>query len=649
MPNTESSAEPVIGNFTGNNQPDVFLFLAKGSSSAYTDYYQVLLDGATGNVVFKDSIGHIQFASGNAIDLNNDGRDEAIVSANYMENGRWKHRLQSFDFQNGTLQEIVPLRTGVNIGSTPLFTDLDNDSLIDLVYLVKKDSLNPMGWKGVFAYHTELNTSIPNAGIAWGSYLSTLNNGEYHYTAVDCGPGSILSNTTIVQPWCNGTASGSITPNATLGTGPYTFVWSNGSTSPQLINVPSGSYTLQVTDAAGCYEIYSTQLIDPYVISFGGIMPPTCPGGNNGQAILNSSGCPCMFSNCMFLWENGITTKPNNSLPEGWASVTINHPNGCIVTDSVLIPLSPTIINQSIVQPVTCNGDTDGSIQVSTTMATPPVLYSWSNGAASDSITNLSPGSYTLIVSDARPCYDTLTYQISQPSPVVAGVVVNNTSCAEINDGEININASGGNGGFMYLVNNLSYASPFINGLATGVYTVSVVDSLGCTSIQYAETVSSPAPLSLTFNVIPESALGAFDGIITALVSGGTPAYSYGWDDPGQQTDSMATYLSKGWYLLSATDANGCVIQDSVFLGIAEVSSAIETVLFAYPNPTKNWVSLSLYADLIVVRDAMGRKVGECEHSNQINLRDFSSGFYYLETWVNGNVFVQEIVKYSEN
>ncbi|NBY39368.1 MAG: hypothetical protein EBQ66_00235 [Flavobacteriia bacterium] len=51
-----------------------------------------------------------------------------------------------------------------------------------------------MGWKGVYAYHTELNASIPNAGIAWGSYLGTLNNGEYHYTAVDCGPGSLISN-----------------------------------------------------------------------------------------------------------------------------------------------------------------------------------------------------------------------------------------------------------------------------------------------------------------------------------------------------------------------------------------------------------------------------------------------------------------------
>ncbi|NCU77705.1 MAG: hypothetical protein EBV59_12460, partial [Synechococcaceae bacterium WB7_1C_051] len=44
LPNTESSAQPVIGNFTGDLSPDVFLSLAKGTSSGYTDYYQVLLD-----------------------------------------------------------------------------------------------------------------------------------------------------------------------------------------------------------------------------------------------------------------------------------------------------------------------------------------------------------------------------------------------------------------------------------------------------------------------------------------------------------------------------------------------------------------------------------------------------------------------------
>lgn len=96
--------------------------------------------------MFKDSIGSLQFASGNAVDLNNDGRDELVASINFMENGYWKHRLKTFDFQNNTIVDLVPTRTGVNIGSTPLFTDLDNDQQMDLVYLVKKTASIP--WVG---------------------------------------------------------------------------------------------------------------------------------------------------------------------------------------------------------------------------------------------------------------------------------------------------------------------------------------------------------------------------------------------------------------------------------------------------------------------------------------------------------------------
>jgi hypothetical protein len=255
LPNTESSAEPVIGNFTGSAVPDVFLSLAKGSSSSYTDYYQVLLDGGTGQEVLKDSIGALQFASGNAVDLNNDGRDEAILSVNYMQSGTWKHRLEVFDFVAHTIQPLVPQQTGVNIGATPLFTNLDNDNLLDLVYLVKKDSLNPMGWKGVYLNRVELTSVFPNAGLAWASYLSTLNNGVYFNQTINCGPGSILSNVSVVQPWCNGSASGLISPSATLGTAPYTYLWSNGSTAAQLSNVPAGTYSLQVTDNTGCFDI----------------------------------------------------------------------------------------------------------------------------------------------------------------------------------------------------------------------------------------------------------------------------------------------------------------------------------------------------------------------------------------------------------
>ena len=53
----------------------------------------------------------------------------------------------------------------------------------------------------------------------------------------------------------------------------------------------------------------------------------------DGNAAMSSSGCPCMFSGCTFLWENGYTTKPNDSLHSGWNTVVVTHTDGCIVTD----------------------------------------------------------------------------------------------------------------------------------------------------------------------------------------------------------------------------------------------------------------------------------------------------------------------------
>ena len=86
-PGTESSAQPVIGNFTGDLIPDVLLVLFKGIAPSYNDYYQVMLDGNDGSVRFLDSLGSIHFASANAVDLNNDGRDEGVYSINYLDNG----------------------------------------------------------------------------------------------------------------------------------------------------------------------------------------------------------------------------------------------------------------------------------------------------------------------------------------------------------------------------------------------------------------------------------------------------------------------------------------------------------------------------------------------------------------------------------
>ncbi len=644
LPNTESSAAPVIGNFTGNNQPDVFLSLAKGQSSGYTDYYQVLLDGASGNVVMKDSIGHLQFASGNAIDLNNDGRDEAILAVNYMENGFWKHRLQSFDFVNNTLQEIVPVHAGTNIGSTPLFTDLDNDNTIDLVYLVKKDSLNVMGWKGVYAFRTELNSLYPNAGLAWGSYLGTLNNGEYYNTSMDCGVGSILSGVSVIQPTCNGTATGSISPQATLGTGPYTYLWSNGSSAPQLNSLVAGTYTLQVTDATGCYETYTAYLTDPYAISFGGVYPPTCPGDTNGQAIVNSSGCPCMFSTCVFLWENGITTKPNNSLGEGWATISITHPDGCVVIDSVLIPSASPVIADAWLTNVSCFGAADGMIQVVPGGPT-PTTYTWNTGSVLDSIGPLNSGTYTLIASDSRPCYDTLTYTIVEPSPVGFTTQLTSPSCWNSNDAELQILAFGGVGGYSYTTNGMGTTSN-IQGLSPGSYSIVVTDSNNCSTIPQIIPIQAPTPLNLLFTVSPESNQGALDGMATAHVTGGTSPYSYSWSDPNQQYDSLAVYLTQGWYSVLIEDANGCEITDSIFMGVLSLENEALSSLSAYPIPANSWIKLSQPVEYWSLFDASGRLLRE-GNASALNLNGFPDAVYLLRCRHNGELVTLRVLKTS--
>lgn len=630
LPNTESSAEPVIGNFTGNTVPDVFLSLAKGTSSSYTDYYQVLLDGETGQEVLKDSIGLLQFASGNAIDLNNDGRDEAILSVNYMQSGVWKHRLEVFDFVAQTIQPLVGQQTGVNIGSTPLFTNLDNDNLLDLVYVVKKDSLNPMGWKGVYLNRVELSSVFPNAGLAWASYLSTQNNGVYYNLSTNCGPGSILSNVAVTQPWCNGSSSGAIIPIANLGTAPYTYLWSNGSTAPQLQNVPAGTYTLQVTDQTGCYEIYTTTLVDPFVITFGGVVSPTCPGGSNAQAVVNSSGCPCMFSTCQFLWDNGVSGKTNLSATEGWNTVTITHTNGCVVVDSVFVPYAAPVVNSATLQMVTCNGAANGSIDLDVSVAFAPHTFDWSNGVGQAYNANLSPGTYEVTVTDARPCTATFAYVITEPDSLVSNYSIQSVSCSGLSDGQINASATGGNGAYTFQIGTQVNTSGQFNNLSAGTYVLSVSDSLGCVAANQSIQIAEPLPLTLALNATMASGAGSLDGTATATVSGGVSPYQYAWSGPTSQTDSMAVYLDGGWYTVLVTDANGCSISDSVFVDVLDLNNSSAQLLEVYPNPSNGLFQLSLAVEKLEVFDLQGRLIARNESVNFVDLQFLANGTYQL-------------------
>jgi hypothetical protein len=629
LPNTESSAEPVLGNFVGgDNVPDVLAILFKGIAPSYSDFYQVMVNGSTGEISFKDSLGTFNYLSANALDFDNNGRDEGLVSITYMENGAYRHRLQKIDFTTGTITQIGNTKTGVNLGSTPLITDLDGDNLIDFVYAVKKDSLNPVGWKGIFVNRDELNISIPNAGIAWGSYLGTNNDGIYNLNPVDCGFGSVIANAIVSQPTCNGSSNGSISLSTFQGTGPHTFLWSTNSSDSIISNLSAGTYTVTVTNALGCLETRSFTLSDPFIISFGGIIPPACPGGANGMATVNSSGCPCQFSTCTFLWDNGITTKPNNALTSGWHSIVITHPGGCVVTDSVWIPEPlPIIIDTQVVQN-NCFGQSFGSIDLVNSNYQ-PVIYNWSNGQTIQLNDSLAAGNYTAIVSDARGCSDTLTFTITEPSELLVSTVVTNALCNGDANGEILIQGQGGTGNYTYWMDQQITSSSNSN-LTAGIYEVYVTDENNCSSQMENVTINEPQPLTVSLSSTPQ--IISLDGTASVNVTGGTASYSYEWNDMNSQTSSMAVYLNSGWYSVIVTDANGCQVTDSVFVD-AEVGTQTLTqnTLFIYPNPAKNTLSILGQGLALRLLDLNGKIVLHSTFVNTVDISALPNGFYTVE------------------
>jgi hypothetical protein len=633
-PNTQSSAAPVIGNFTGDFTPDVFAVLYKGQVPSFTDYYQLMLDGATGNPVFIDSIGAIHYASANAVDLNNDGRDEAIITVTHATNGVFSHQLHAIDFVTNSITDLTPSEAGVNIASTPLIIDVDDNNLLELFYVVKRDSLNPMGFKGFYVNRLDLTSTLPNSGIAWGSYMGSHADGIYTFESENCGGGSILSGVNVAQISCNYASDGAIFLQLQNPTDTHTFAWSTGENSQSINNLGVGTYEVLITNQLGCFEYRTFTLNNPFVLSFGGIVPPTCPGDNNGQVTVSSTGCPCMFNTCVFTWDSGIEVATNTLAHEGYNIVSIIHPNGCLVIDSVFINPVEAVSAVQEIHPIVCEGGHTGSIHLSDGNTHTLTNFSWSTGETTSSIENLSAGSYSVELTDARGCTDSLFFElISANSDTVHWQAqVLSITCFGMNDGSISIEEAGDYSFESILWWNQTTTNS-VDQLSAGNYSVSITDERGC-STELEFNITEPSPLQVSLTSTGAAGENTLDGTASATATGGIPPYNYVWNDPGNQPYDMSVYLNPGWYTVIVTDANGCTISDSIEV-INLITSELKIApLHIYPNPTTGelFVPDFCIGSHFVVRDVQGRIIQEGKILNvKLELTHLSSGMYVLE------------------
>jgi len=224
--------------------------------------------------------------------------------------------------------------------------------------------------------------------------------------------------------------------------------------------------------------------------------------------------------------------------------------------DTCYMNVSPGLLND-----IRCHGETNGLVSMNVQgNGEPPFTY-FLNGGMPQSLntyTNLGAGNYTLTIEDSRGCRDSINVTITEPDPLEVTTSTIPTLCDGSSDGTFNAAGEGGTQPYNYswTINPIVQDS-FSNSVPAGNYTVRVTDDNGCIVEEEVE-VLEPDPISVTMDALDASCAGGSDGEGIAIASGGTPGYTYLWNDPSAQTSPTAMNLSADNYFLTVTDANMC-------------------------------------------------------------------------------------------
>jgi hypothetical protein len=582
----ESSSAPTIGNFTGGDLvPDVFNVLYKGTTPTYFDYYQVMIDGASGELIFFDSIASMQFPSSTAFDANGDGRDEVLISVNDISS-YFTNQLKLIDFQNDTLIDITNSQPGVNLACTPLIDDLDQDGKIEFIYTSKKDSLNPSAWKGFNIYRYNTDYDVPLRGIAWGAYMGTHFTGHYNNLLSICPNHSIIDSWTVSQPSCNQFSDGNISP-IQINVNPNSFLWSNGTTSDTLNNLSAGNYQVYLTDSNNCLEIHNFQLYDPYNVTFGNIVHNNCVGDSTGRVTVSSSGCICQFSTCAYTWSNGSLIKHATQLPAGYHSVELIHSDGCVVIDSIIINDGFPVIDSFQTNHLSCFNLHDGSISLFP-YDEDFTTYSWSNNDTSSLNNLLSAGDYSVIVNN-NYCYDSLSFTISSPDTISFNTEIQHLDCLQDSSGSIEFFTDVINYPYQFYLNSEVSQEPNFSNLISGSYQLFVQDTTNCFSDTINVTLLQSDSLFLNFeNVVDNNCVGDSIAEVIVLSNGcgcDTCNCIYSWSN-GSEIE-IASNLSEGFYIVEVNHDNLCTLRDSIYVsdGLPVLDSfLVENISCSYIN-----------------------------------------------------------------
>jgi hypothetical protein len=315
----------------------------------------------------------------------------------------------------------------------------------------------------------------------------------------------------------------------------------------------------------GVFEFQSNCLNGPQVVVAASIAD--C----QGQATVTASGGTPPYT---YLWSNGQSGEQLVGLAAGEYAVTVMDASGCDAVGMVHVDSPPAVeLSAESVDFTSCDGLT-GQAVATATGGLPPYAYQWSDGQLGPEAVDLVSGTYGVTATDANGCQATATVAVPEFTLLQLELTaVAAVSCYGAADGSAAVGAAGGMPPYAYSWSSGQFG-PEAGALPAGLHHITVSDAGGCTA-SITVLIPAPAELTLAAQVDHATICSGQDGQVEASAGGGTPPYSYQWNNG--QSGQVASGLAAGFYEVSVTDARGCqaVAEVIVFAGGAEFESEV--------------------------------------------------------------------------
>lgn len=244
-----------------------------------------------------------------------------------------------------------------------------------------------------------------------------------------CNFSIVLTGT---DPTCNGLTDGMIGFQFTNGAPDYSFVWNNSALNSQgptgdQTGLSAGMYSVTVTDNNNCVASGMVTLTEPAAIVYSctATTQPSDAMASDGVITINFSSGP--GGPYTLTYDNGngtmgtmpITTgtTPISNLPIGTYSITISNGTCSVDCQTTLVDGSCTFALSIDATNELCAGANDGTATAMPSGGTTPYSFTWSNMAATQQITNLAPGDYTVTVTSNVGCVAIATTTITAGQP----------------------------------------------------------------------------------------------------------------------------------------------------------------------------------------------------------------------------------------